>query len=125
MEEKKEKIPKLFEVMASTETNDPKVIIFNALTALTFPKIKSATLKKILKILDFFIENRDREYTKKEIVEKTGVPKNFIYNHIDKFAEAGIICKTRKIGNAWLYSLNKDLEEIQVLIDMIERKKEG
>lgn len=59
-----------------------------------------------LRIIDFFLENRS-DYSKKEIIEGTGMSKTTFYKVWDELAQFGIVKETRKYGMAQLYALKE------------------
>lgn len=59
-----------------------------------------------LRILDFFLDNRGSDYSKKEIIKYSGISKSTFYKIWDDFMQFGILKPTRRYGKAQLYSLN-------------------
>ncbi|AIF83674.1 hypothetical protein NTE_01611 [Candidatus Nitrososphaera evergladensis SR1] len=59
-----------------------------------------------LRIIDFFLENRS-DYSKKEIIENTGISKTTFYKVWDDLVQFGIVKETRKYGMAQLYTLDE------------------
>ncbi|AIC14477.1 hypothetical protein NVIE_002900 [Nitrososphaera viennensis EN76] len=59
-----------------------------------------------LRIIDFFLENRS-DYSKKEIIENTGISKTTFYKVWDELVQFGIVKETRKYGMAQLYTLDE------------------
>lgn len=59
-----------------------------------------------LKIIDFFLENRS-DYSKKEIIENTGMSKTTFYKVWDDLMQFDIVKETRRYGMAQLYTLNE------------------
>jgi hypothetical protein len=59
-----------------------------------------------LRIIDFFLENRS-DYSKKEIIEGTGISKTTFYKVWDELVQFEIMKETRKYGMAQLYTLNE------------------
>lgn len=59
-----------------------------------------------LRIIDFFLENRS-DYSKKEIIEGTGISKTTFYKVWDELMQFGIVKETRKYGMAQLYALKE------------------
>ena len=66
-----------------------------------------------LRIIDFFLDNRESDYSKKEIIEYTGISKTTFYNVWDGIMRFGLLKTTRKYGRAQLYALNQDSALIQ------------
>lgn len=61
-----------------------------------------------LRIIDFFLDNRGSDYSKKEIIEHSGVSKTTFYKVWDELMEFGILKPTRRYGKAQLYELDYD-----------------
>ena len=71
----------------------------------------------LIRIMDFLLENRLRDFTKKEISEGSGVSWTALYQHWKKLEEKNIVKVTRKIGRIRLYQLN----EGEPLVEDIKR----
>ena len=61
----------------------------------------------IIKIIDFLLENRLFDYSKKQIIEETGLAKATFYKYWDRLVEIGIIKPTRSFGKTKLYKINE------------------
>ena len=61
----------------------------------------------ILRIIDFLLENRLFDYSKKQIIDETGLAKATFYKYWDKILELGIVKVTRSFGKTKLYKLNE------------------
>ena len=61
-----------------------------------------------LRIVDFFLDNKGSDYSKKEIMEHAGVSKSTLYKIWDDFMQFGILKPTRRYGKAQLYSLDDE-----------------
>ncbi|MCY4491580.1 MAG: hypothetical protein OXC46_08995 [Thaumarchaeota archaeon] len=66
-----------------------------------------------LRIVDFFLDNKGSDYSKKEIIECAGVSKSTLYKIWDNFTQFGILKPTRRYGKAQLYSLNDESPILQ------------
>ena len=66
-----------------------------------------------LRIMDFFLDNRESDYSKKEIIEYTGISKTTFYKVWDGILEFEFLKTTRKYGKAQLYTLNPNCTLIQ------------
>lgn len=62
----------------------------------------------IIRVLDFLLENRFFDYSRKEIAKQTGIGTSTIHTFWDKLLKFGIIVETRKIDRASLYALNTE-----------------
>ena len=61
----------------------------------------------ILRILEFLIENKIFDYSKKQIAEETGISKVTFLKYFKKLEELGLVTITRKFGKTKLYALNE------------------
>lgn len=61
----------------------------------------------MLKILEFLIENKIFDYSKKQIAEEIDLSKVTFLKHFKKLEELGLVKVTRKFGKAKLYTLNE------------------
>lgn len=66
-----------------------------------------------LRIIDFFLDNPGSDYSKKEIIEYSGISKTTFYNIWDNLMQFDILEPTRKFGKAQLYTLNNESALIQ------------
>src|SRR3989344_1150204 len=60
-----------------------------------------------LKILDFLIENKIFDYSKKQIMEEIGISKVTFFKYFKVLEELGLVTTTRKFGKTKLYTLNE------------------
>lgn len=61
-----------------------------------------------LRVIDFFIDNLPFDYSKKEIIEGSGISKTTFFKIWKDFIKFDILKSTRKYGKAQLYTLNKE-----------------
>lgn len=61
-----------------------------------------------LRIIDFFLDNRESDYSKKEIIEHTGISKTTFYKVWDEIARFGYLKATRRYGRAQLYAIDPE-----------------
>lgn len=79
----------------------------------------------ILRMIDFLLENRLFDYSKKQIIDETGLAKATFYKYWDKLVEIEIVKTTRVFGKTKLYKLNdqnpvvKKIKEVELAL--IER----
>ncbi|MEE8402081.1 MAG: hypothetical protein V3R86_08020 [Candidatus Hydrothermarchaeaceae archaeon] len=71
-----------------------------------------------LRIVDFFLDNRMFDYSKKEIIEEVGMSKTTFYKVWGEIEDRGIVKVARKFGKAKLYKLNTDNELVKNLIEI-------
>ena len=59
-----------------------------------------------IRILEFFIEGRELDYSISDIAEGAGIGRTTLFRVFDDFVRSSIIVPTRQIGNAKLFKLN-------------------
>lgn len=74
-----------------------------------------------LRVIDFFLDNKAFDFSKKEIIEEVGMSKTTFYNIWDRIEEAGIVKINRKFGKAKLYKLNIDNPIVEMLIKIDQK----
>ena len=79
----------------------------------------------ILRIIDFLLENRLFDYSKKQIIDETGLAKATFYKYWERLVETGIVKGTRSFGKTKLYKINeqspvvKEIKKLELaLIEM-------
>jgi hypothetical protein len=72
----------------------------------------------IVRIIDFLLENRLFDYSKKQIAEGSGIGKVTLFKYWDKLEEIGIVKVTRKFGKTKLYRLNEENPIVKRIIDL-------
>ncbi len=72
----------------------------------------------IFKIVDFLIENKGIEVTKKEIIEGAGISRASLFNCWKQLEEQEIVLVTRKFGKTKLYRLNISNPVIKKLLEL-------
>jgi len=70
----------------------------------------------ILKIVDYLIENRLFDYSKKDIIEGTGIGRATFFKYWKNLEQFGIVKSTRKFGKTKLYKLNEESRIVKLLI---------
>ena len=71
-----------------------------------------------IKVLDFFITFEDFDYPISFIARETETKWETVEKVVALLIKKGIIKKTRKLGKAWLYSLDKENSLTQLLLDI-------
>jgi len=72
-----------------------------------------------MRIMDFLIQNKDKDFTITEISEGSEVGRTTIWNGLlEHLSDEGLIIKTRNVGNAKMYRLNKEDEKVRALISL-------
>lgn len=72
----------------------------------------------MIRVLDFLLEEYLFDFPKTETAKLSGVSFNILETFFDRLLELGIIKKTRKIGNAQLYQLNRENSTVQMLLEI-------
>lgn len=70
-----------------------------------------------LRIIDFFLDNQS-DYSKKEILEGTGMSKTTLYKVWSDLEELLVVIPARKYGNTTLYKLNRNNVIVKQVISM-------
>ncbi|MBI3412733.1 MAG: helix-turn-helix transcriptional regulator [Candidatus Aenigmarchaeota archaeon] len=70
------------------------------------------------RILDFFIEGKGLDYSKKDIADNCKISRPTVYKMLPKLEKEGLVKATRNIGRIQLYSLNEKNEKIKALIGL-------
>lgn len=73
-----------------------------------------------MRVLQHLIEGRDFDYTLTDMLH-AGVSWGTLNALVPKLAELGIVVKTRKIGRATLYKINKDNIAAKQLIELYDK----
>lgn len=69
----------------------------------------------LVKTLDFFLENRFWDYTKKDVARESGISRTQLYRFWNVLEGHGLVKETRKIGGTTLYKANMDSSIMQRL----------
>jgi len=83
----------------------------------------------LVKILDFFLENRFWDYTKTDIAGHSAISRTQLYKVWSVILEAELVKETRKIGATTLYQANMDspimrrLEKLSLTVADEKNKK--
>ena len=72
-----------------------------------------------MRVLQYVIEGRDFDYTLTDLLN-AGVSWGTLNSLVPKLAELGIVIKTRKIGRATLYKINKSNVAVIRLVDLYD-----
>ena len=68
--------------------------------------------------MDFLIENKGTDQTKKQIIEGAGISRASLFNHWKQIEEQGIVLVTRQFGKTKLYTLNSKNPIIKKLLEL-------
>lgn len=72
------------------------------------------------RIVDFLIEGRGIDYTKKDIADNCSISRPTLYKIFPYLVKEGIIKPTRTIGRVQLYTLNVENDKVKALIKLEE-----
>ncbi len=72
----------------------------------------------LFKIIDFLIENKGMDFTKKEISEGAEISRASLFNYWNELERLEIVKVTRQIGKAKLYTLNSKSKIMKSLLDL-------
>lgn len=72
----------------------------------------------VFKIVDFFIENKGIDMTKKDIIEGADISRASLFNYWVQLEEQGIVVVTRKFGKTKLYTLNSKSPIVKKLLEL-------
>ena len=73
-----------------------------------------------LRIVDFLLDNKPFDFSKKEIIEELGMSKTTFYRVWKELEALGIVKVSRKFGKTRLYKINEENELVKSLME-IER----
>jgi len=62
----------------------------------------------LVKIIDFLIENKLFDYSKKQIMEEAEISKATLFKYFPKLEGAGIVKVSRRFGKTKLYKINTE-----------------
>lgn len=71
-----------------------------------------------LRLIDFFMDNPNHDFTNREIMEAVRMAKTTLYRYLPRLLEADIIRISRKIGRAHFYMLNSGSPTTKFLIGL-------
>ncbi len=63
-----------------------------------------------VKVIDLFISHPGTEYTKTDIANYSKIARSTLYEFLEELEEYGLIKKSKKVGNAQLYTVNMGSE---------------
>ncbi len=71
-----------------------------------------------VKVLNFLLDNDMLDWCKADMAEQTGISRATLNKFFDELVKSEIIVKSRDIGRARLYKLNKKLTLVRKLIEL-------
>ena len=72
----------------------------------------------LFRIIDFLIENKGMDYSKKDIAKGAGISRASLFNYWDEIEKHGIVKVTRKFGKTKLYAINTKNAIAQRIIEL-------
>ncbi|MBI4155191.1 hypothetical protein HY498_03855 [Candidatus Woesearchaeota archaeon] len=72
----------------------------------------------LFKIIDFLIENKGLDFTKKNIISAAGISRSTLFNYWDQLERYNIVKITRKFGKTKLYTLNATNPLVKNILDL-------
>jgi hypothetical protein len=72
----------------------------------------------IFKIVDFLIENKSTDLSKKDIINGGGISKATLFNYWPEIEKQQIVVVTRKFGKTKLYTLNSKNPIVKKLLEL-------
>ncbi len=72
------------------------------------------------RIIDFLIEGKGLDYTKKDIADNCEISRPTLYKVFPRLVKEHIIRSTRMIGRVQLYTLNMENEKVKALLKLEE-----
>ena len=72
----------------------------------------------LIKVLDFFLTFDSFDYSKSQVAEETGVSRITLDKIWKELEDKKIIVKTRVIGRAEMFRLNKENSKVKVLMEL-------
>ena len=70
----------------------------------------------LVKVIDFFLTYPSFDYTKSFVAKETGISRITIEGIWNKLIKEKVISKTREIGNAEYFKLNRENQKVKVLM---------
>ena len=72
----------------------------------------------VFRIIDFLIENKGVDVSKKEIIEGAGISRAVLFKYWKRLEEQEIVLVTRKFGKTKLYTLNSKNPIVKKLLEL-------
>lgn len=72
----------------------------------------------IFKIIDFLIENKGMDMTKKDIIEGAEISRASLFNYWQQLEEQEIVSTTRQFGKTKLYTLNSKNQIVKKILEL-------
>ena len=72
----------------------------------------------VFRIIDFLIENKGMDMSKKQIIEGAEISRASLFNYWGQLEEQEIVLVTRKFGKTKLYTLNSKNPIVKKLLEL-------
>lgn len=72
----------------------------------------------VFRIIDFLVENKGVDVSKKEIIEGAGISRAVLFKYWKRIEEQEIVLVTRKFGKTKLYTLNSKNPIVKKLLEL-------
>ena len=69
-------------------------------------------------IIDFFLENREGDYTKQDIIGYTGISRGTLFKYWKKLEKFNIVKVNRRFGKTKLFKLNTKNSIVKKMIEL-------
>ncbi len=84
----------------------------------TFCELFGATPRN--RILEFFLEMRELDFSCGDIAEETDLPRATVYKTVDKLTRRRYLLPTRQVSGVQLYTLNMKKREVRLLMGVFQ-----
>ena len=71
---------------------------------------------EFVRVIDFLLDDPDRDYTKSEIAEGASVSRPTVYKIWDRLEMLGVLKSVRKLGRIELYKVNRESPVVRSLL---------
>ena len=72
----------------------------------------------IFRLIDFLIENKGTDMTKKDIIEGSNISRASLFNYWQQLEEQEIVSTTRQFGKTKLYTLNSKNPIVKKILEL-------
>ena len=72
----------------------------------------------LFKIVDFLVENKGMDFTKKDIAQGAGIARASLFNYWPELEKRQIVRVTRKFGKTRLFTLNSESAIVKKLLEL-------
>ncbi|MDP1695485.1 MAG: hypothetical protein Q8L29_01070 [archaeon] len=72
----------------------------------------------VFRIVDFLIENKGLDVTKKQIIDSANISRASLFKAWHQLEEQGIVLATRQFGKTKLYTLNSKNQLVKKLLEL-------